>query len=839
MAKMFPEFGPKDTGSYRAEPDVYWRLSKQLPDDFYVIHSLPWLSAAAKEIDNRFVPTGEIDFLIFHHELGVLALEVKGGAIVHQSNGFAYKKTGQVFDPVTQVRRGTHGLAEWLRNHNAGNWRIGYAVVFPNSETSGRALPPALVDMSVKESQKIVIDIRDLKELGARIIEIMQYWKKALGTTPPGRKKVLELKEVLLPDVDYSPYWLTRISHDTLTWLQLTPEQLGCLNRMLEEQRFVVNGLAGTGKTLLAVECARKLSEIGKHVLFLTHNVHLTQKLKRELQDSRLVEVCTRFELCRRAANTVGIKVPVNNSEPIEQIELQNWYQFGAVEALRLAIEQEKLLQYDALIVDEGQVIQEDWWIVLSHWFKGKKIIVCCDYTQVFEFEKGVEAVDIAKFIEAHSSLTLTLNLRSPKAVFEKLQQIHPTDYQQLSLRYLEEDALEEIAVSDPEGALQDILWRLKEERIPKEAIIVLYTDSPPPKDILAVFGVRSESIGKYRGMESPVVIVWAQEGNDINLQCAYTRATSRCIAIFPAHSIAERRFGKFGKSLLESDKASAIQKEAALGYTSTIIQTHLQLRHIELKTVNLFWSDDWCAWLIFPNLKDEVADRLWAMHISLLSNAPVYFWAPLSRGQIYRYSEVKSLNEEKQIESSIIRYCDSCDLMTPFESTMISFNPPQFSYRCRVCLGKQSDESFLISQVIKSDNILAFPYKATPKEKMEIGACLVALARWRKLTLEEKREVLPFRFAGKLGFNVAKILTAVDIVKSMDNDIVFSDLSEKYFQWCVDLGEAFTKKEWHQIVSYTISGWLSTNHIYKIEKGIYKRNKTREIRNEISEQIL
>ena len=60
MARIFPQITPQNTGSNQAEPDIYWRLKKQLPDDFVVIHSLPWLASVAKEIDGRSVPTGEI-----------------------------------------------------------------------------------------------------------------------------------------------------------------------------------------------------------------------------------------------------------------------------------------------------------------------------------------------------------------------------------------------------------------------------------------------------------------------------------------------------------------------------------------------------------------------------------------------------------------------------------------------------------------------------------------------------------------------------------------------------------------------------------------------------------
>lgn len=70
MACMIPGEGPNDTGS-SAEETVYHLLRRGLPDDFTVVHSLPWLSSGIKAIDSTCAPTGEVDFLVIHEDLGV------------------------------------------------------------------------------------------------------------------------------------------------------------------------------------------------------------------------------------------------------------------------------------------------------------------------------------------------------------------------------------------------------------------------------------------------------------------------------------------------------------------------------------------------------------------------------------------------------------------------------------------------------------------------------------------------------------------------------------------------------------------------------------------------
>ncbi|WP_243375595.1 nuclease-related domain-containing protein [Geotalea sp. SG265] len=146
MAKMIPAHGPAPTNSYSAELLLYSKLSECLDDSFIVIHSIPWLTAAVQEFGLTKAPTGEIDFLIIHGSLGFLAIEVKGGRIATQDGSFVVTSTGERIDPIGQVRNSIHGLSRWLYANNKQALRIGYAIAFPESVTTGKPLPPALYD---------------------------------------------------------------------------------------------------------------------------------------------------------------------------------------------------------------------------------------------------------------------------------------------------------------------------------------------------------------------------------------------------------------------------------------------------------------------------------------------------------------------------------------------------------------------------------------------------------------------------------------------------------------------------------------------------------------------
>ncbi|MEL6439342.1 MAG: NERD domain-containing protein [Cyanobacteria bacterium J06621_8] len=363
MARIFPQANPQNTGS-NAESDIYWRLKKQLSDDFVVIHSLPWLASVAKEIDARFIPTGEIDFIVLHQKLGILAVEVKGGIFAYDKTGFVYKRTGHRIDPIRQVRRGTHALSKLLHNIGAGSWRIGYCLIFPHSEIREK-VPIALIDFSIQSPQAISLDIRDLNTLGNQIQEIMSYWKQALNTWQINKQQFETLINVLLPSADYTPCWQTRIHNDTITWLKLTPEQAKCLDKISQEARLVVTGFPGTGKTLLLVEHTRRLSKLGKKVLVITYNFLLAQRLKDELSDIE-VEVCTFYEQCRRASEITGNQIPKFSESQDIGNKKSEWYSVTAPNTLRHAMEEGKLPNYDSLLVDEGQVLHSDWLQILT-----------------------------------------------------------------------------------------------------------------------------------------------------------------------------------------------------------------------------------------------------------------------------------------------------------------------------------------------------------------------------------------------------------------------------------------------------------------------------------------
>src|SRR5690554_5962514 len=138
MAIMIPDEPPSKKGSVHSENEFWAELRLQLPDDFYVYHSLPYLTSAARQ--------GEVDFLVLHREYGLLNIECKGGGVKREANGRWYRKDeygrpkrlnrSPMEQAADQLRSIVKGLCDPLRRNLEAHFRdfpvlYGWALAFP------------------------------------------------------------------------------------------------------------------------------------------------------------------------------------------------------------------------------------------------------------------------------------------------------------------------------------------------------------------------------------------------------------------------------------------------------------------------------------------------------------------------------------------------------------------------------------------------------------------------------------------------------------------------------------------------------------------------------------
>ncbi|WP_339466774.1 nuclease-related domain-containing DEAD/DEAH box helicase [Pseudomonas sp. EA_65y_Pfl2_P74] len=811
---MIPEHGPHHTESY-GERQLYSVLKSNLPDEYTVIHSLPWLCSAVNKLDRSAKPTGEIDFLVIHPENGVLALEVKSGVYRVENSVFIHVREGFKINPVSQTRKNVHGFSEWLGAKPTLRLNIGYGFIFPNTDFGEGPCSPGMYDTSANPPQPLYIDFQRYPDVAEKIIELMKYWKQALSNSDLGLSKTQELIDYLSPTIDGHPRWASRIRYDNKVWLQLTREQSAVVRSVLNSKHSLISGWPGTGKTLVAIEVARKFAAEGKNVLVLSFNSRLTDYIRDQLDDYKSCTVMTWHGLCRQSADIAK-----------RGVVGEDWYKVDCVEDLKAAIQHELMTEYDALVVDESQALAHSWCETLVSWFDEKPKAFFCDETQVFKFERNVVSLEGLKEILDVEAFPLTIILRMPKAVTEILAEVVPPKLQHSSPRVVEPDTALEVITLSPCEELLRIKSMLVEEGVDNDDIVVL-TGSIIDKvyvDFLRFQKIPTETIAKFRGLEAPVVIVVGAEALDTaELFSAYSRATTKFIALYNAHN----RFWKGNR-----DFQSRLQKNPNSAEVLTQQQVPLRIRNLiagsttdkslGLKSLDIRWAEEWRAWLV--EIKShETQILLWLEYLCIRVAHPVFIWYGDTLTRFYRIKPDLSGDNESSFRSlMIMEFCKVCDRLTPHTDT--------FKCECALCATAATrsapidedvmEEIRLYDAAITSQLSKSYTLQMQAELPIEVAA-VGAILRASKNKVRANVLLAPLP-SGRLLYLVAFVFAQSRIATyPAKMTMSVNNLADEIYKRFKSL-EKISLTEWRAIFANAFGTFKQKGFVARLEKGLY-----------------
>lgn len=285
MAIMIPE-KPINVPVGSREDEMFIALTG-LSDEYYVFYSFVLISNT-----EGILRESETDFVIFHPQKGIICLEAKAGHVFCRQ-GIWYYNDGQRMKhdgPYEQARMNKWKLKKYFDEKDMTDvWKrckTLHAVWFPSvnkSELNGIQFP-ADGDKSITLTEESLDNIeRDID----RIFALELPSKVETTITKAEAKRILD--NVLCPSFDLVPSMISELSIKQNAFNRLLKEQANILN-FLEDQPFaVINGAAGTGKTMIALEKARRHSEAGERVLFLCFNRFLRDYCKTNYAHSNIV----------------------------------------------------------------------------------------------------------------------------------------------------------------------------------------------------------------------------------------------------------------------------------------------------------------------------------------------------------------------------------------------------------------------------------------------------------------------------------------------------------------------------------------------------------------------
>ncbi len=275
MAKMIPEKIAYFNVSY-GEKRVYDSL-KQLPDDYIVFYSVAWQQ---KDRMKQHVVWGESDFTILHPQKGILVIEVKSGGISYKNGEWLQTRldnniTNKMKDPLLQANKSKYRFIDIIDNIKGFGQQcaVESAVWFPSVSKNIKftQLPLAYRD-------DIVFREEDIEEPEKAINRAYNYYNSRAHTNMD-KSMVNRIISRLAPEFDLVESVNSRKEEKEYSFFKLTREQSTLLDYLIEQRKVTIQGTAGTGKTLIAVEEAKRLSDSGRTVLFLCFNHFLCEYL--------------------------------------------------------------------------------------------------------------------------------------------------------------------------------------------------------------------------------------------------------------------------------------------------------------------------------------------------------------------------------------------------------------------------------------------------------------------------------------------------------------------------------------------------------------------------------
>ena len=299
----------------------------------------------------------EVDFVVGIEGAGIACLEVKGGEVWHDGTSWWQKPGGKIKEifPVRQARDACYALRSYIEKDprwTQGRQRWDHVVVLPHTEL------PADFDLPDCPRWK-VIDRTDLPHLVDRLREILV--RQELERPLLGREGIDQLGTALsgrgLPQRDVVARALA--NNDAAD--ALTEHQAVILDAIRLINRVEVRGGAGSGKTFLAMEQARRLAQRGQRVALVCYSHGLASYLERIAatwpRNQQPGYVGEFHDLGKKWGAPEGPDEALRNDETVRFWEHDLPLQMAEL-AEQLPIGQ----RFDSIVVDEAQDFADAWW---------------------------------------------------------------------------------------------------------------------------------------------------------------------------------------------------------------------------------------------------------------------------------------------------------------------------------------------------------------------------------------------------------------------------------------------------------------------------------------------
>jgi hypothetical protein len=533
MARMIPSYISTDVKS-SGEKEIFSYFEQDSETkDWVVLHSLN----LSEHVSRRY---GEIDFVVLAPNLGIFCLEIKAGGVSREDGVWYFinrfgRREKSPRSPYQQAREGMFSMKNAIKkkygiSHRLNRLLFDWGVMFPNV-VMGEITDLEVASWQVydKDSQRIPVSnyIRTLaKESLNKLKGKYNFTERQLL---PSKEDIEQIVGFLRGDFEKFITPKEQLEETEKLILNFTNEQFECLDHLKDNNRLLIQGAAGTGKTLIAMESAKRELAQGKRILFVCYNNLLGHWLQSQFPRDTQEKGSYIGNFHSYLSSIVSKNINPDDKEEY----FENTLPKSALEITK----SQSFAKFDRLIIDEGQDLLKPNYLnvfdeVVNGGLKEGQWSIYCDFERqaIYADSSSEELIELLNKKANYARYRLYVNCRNTKQIGEEISLLCGLENESYLPNKLHGPSVEYYFYESNEEQkekLNKLLSRLKTQKIQGSTITILspyqYANSIVGKGLTSDYpfskldkstlfskdgNVMAATIHGFKGLENSFIIL-------------------------------------------------------------------------------------------------------------------------------------------------------------------------------------------------------------------------------------------------------------------------------------------------------------------------------------------